>query len=313
LEITCSAIGVPLPNVYWLKNDGTTASKTNSLQWSAIKIASYEKYTCYANNSLGNNTRSTIFQTTLPPKLKSIQGTLVKAKIGDNLTLTCSCELCFPMNRYSWSSKMVTNITDDENMNMELITTNPDKFEMQLNFKNIVESNKGVYKCDVSNDLGTDALQVDLDVLIKPMISDIIATHVTKTDNFFTVNDGGQATFECISKGNPIPTIQWHKNGLLFVKSSYLELTSSNYTHAGIYTCHAGNTEGLATESIILKVNGPPRLLSEPTVFSSVLDGEHMEIKCEIESFPLATIKWKNNGNEIDLSEMSIAQNNSLL
>jgi hypothetical protein len=145
------------------------------------------------------------------------------------------------------------------------------------------------------------------------MISDIIATHVTKTDNFFTVNDGGQATFECISKGNPIPTIQWYKNGLLFVKNSYLELTSSNYKDAGIYTCHADSTEGLATESIILKVNGPPRLLGESTVLSSIPDGEHMEIKCEIEAFPSATIKWKNDGDEIDLAEMTIAQNNSLL
>ena len=77
-----------------------------------------------------------------------------------------------------------------------------------------------------------------------------------------TVNEGGEASFNCSVTGNPNPVIKWRRvdsqSGLSLsaVSQGMLRLRNLKGSGAGIYRCSAKNTLGYAHEDIELVVNG---------------------------------------------------------
>jgi hypothetical protein len=289
-----------------------------SLSIKSLTFANEGEYVCEANNGIGNVQMRTIqlnVHAKEAPMLNRLYGTSIDVKNEENFTLVCKCEDCKPIRTYSWSSETTENITDHENMSVRSVNSQQyDKFELNLVFEKLGESNTGVYRCDVTNDLGNDTLEVFVNVLIKPTITEIVAKQVIETKaGTFDVSESKPASFECIVKGNPIPDVEWYKNGAIVANSSILTFSSSGYKDAGTYICQASNFEEFVTKSVNLVVNGPPKLLVKSFELVSVIEGTPAEIKCEIEAFPSAKITWIGKGKEINFNKTLMAKNNSLL
>ena len=128
-------------------------------------------------------------------------------------------------------------------------------------------SDEGRYRCIASNRGGQDKRTVDLDV--QCMYSASIRIYISCMtvvcyNNVCTVGPsistsledeevlvGTDATFTCTAVGDPAPTLDWHKNGLMIRDGNRFEVSDNGHVltirqttpnDAGVYTCVAKNT-----------------------------------------------------------------------
>lgn len=74
--------------------------------------------------------------------------------------------------------------------------------QLSLNFKSLDVSNKGSYKCDATNDIGSDSKTVSLSVLKAPKVK--ITTATTK------LSEPLEYSMQCdVTDSDGSPTIQW--------------------------------------------------------------------------------------------------------
>ena len=77
-----------------------------------------------------------------------------------------------------------------------------------------------------------------------------------------TVNEGGSASFQCSSSGNPEPAIVWSKldNQSEIIQSAVsggnLQLKNVTGNNSGVYQCSETNILGNSREVVRLTVNG---------------------------------------------------------
>lgn len=124
-----------------------------------------------------------------------------------------------------------------------------------------------------------------------------------------TVADGEKVEFECTARGWPKPHISWFINTMILPVDDNLVLTNDNQKltilkatkdNAGIYHCRAENTEGLLEISAVLNVEEfkiiPPTIVLKP-VDTDSYKGTTVQLPCEIESEPPASVSWSKDGN----------------
>lgn len=126
---------------------------------------------------------------------------------------------------------------------------------------------------------------------------------------------GDKVTFHCKARGQPKPVITWYRNTLDVAPSRNILLSDNNETLAilevtnddgGIYHCRAENAEGLIEISAVLKIEEfkiiPPRILLKPED-GDAFKGTAVQMPCEIESEPPATIEWSKDGSRLTLDD----------
>ncbi|GAA6088847.1 myelin-associated glycoprotein isoform X1 [Tachysurus ichikawai] len=119
---------------------------------------------------------------------------------------------------------------------------------------------EGVYTCVGENGYGTMNSSLYLTVRYpprKPVVN----------ESLVVMEDSSLALY-CSSKGNPVPTLTWLKDGALIgtIKAeelSILELTEINPQADGTYRCLAENEYGRASSSLNITVEFAPILLDE--------------------------------------------------
>lgn len=132
--------------------------------------------------------------------------------------------------------------------------------------------NEGQYVCEASNSEGTVSCsaQITVEGDKKPVAdsSESEAPVFIETPLCSTVVIGGDAVFQCVTKGNPMPSFKWTKDGLnvdendhcsLFVDSHggcRLVVHNVQESDAGLYMCVAHNTMGRTKCSTRLRVVG---------------------------------------------------------
>ena len=75
---------------------------------------------------------------------------------------------------------------------------------------------------------------------------------------------GGEAVFQCVAVGLPIPAISWQRNGIVLhpisglvsIRGGYLQLLSVEPETAGTYTCVATNLVTSVHANATLTVHG---------------------------------------------------------
>ncbi|KAM4533145.1 protein turtle homolog B [Fundulus diaphanus] len=79
---------------------------------------------------------------------------------------------------------------------------------------------------------------------------------------------GSRLTLECVANGNPTPTITWLKDGSVIPSTNYqggvLSLAAVTTQSAGLYACHASNSEGNVSRVTKVKIKGPPVIIVPP-------------------------------------------------
>lgn len=119
----------------------------------------------------------------------------------------------------------------------------------------------------------------------------------------------------CTAKGVPKPVITWYRNTMVLPPSENILLRNDNQNltivetsedDAGLYHCRAENSEGLTEISAILKVQDYqiviPKILLKPEDTDAFKETS-VQMPCEYESDPPATVEWRKNGNRIVPSE----------
>jgi hypothetical protein len=90
LIVECSAVGTPLPKVYWTVA-GALASYTNVLEWSANETPYPGNYSCIAENSAGADKLWTNIDVIYPPEFIGTDHDVTKrfVKAHQSVQLTC--------------------------------------------------------------------------------------------------------------------------------------------------------------------------------------------------------------------------------
>ena len=101
-----------------------------------------------------------------------------------------------------------------------------------------------------------------------------------------TVNEGGTASFQCTTSGNPAPAVLWSKlnNQSEIAQSAVsggkLQLKDVTGSDAGLYQCLATNILGDSREVVRLTINGKfPEMMLQKELFS--VRGDDGTFNCE--------------------------------
>uniref|UniRef100_A0AAR2IY42 Ig-like domain-containing protein n=1 Tax=Pygocentrus nattereri TaxID=42514 RepID=A0AAR2IY42_PYGNA len=103
---------------------------------------------------------------------------------------------------------------------------------------------------------------------------------------------GRPITLKCVARGNPPPSIKWHKDGVLMkqrgsvkIVNGSLSVGSVSRQTAGRYQCQASNSEGNETRTTQLSVKGPPVIITPPK--DTVLNmSQNALLQCQAEADP---------------------------
>ena len=99
-------------------------------------------------------------------------------------------------------------------------------------FKTFVEINEiekgdaGKFHCKITNELGTDEVEIELRVQMPPIIERILLKSDDETEikENFEILEGTEMTVDCVADGLPIPEVSWLKNGNLVSNESILNI-----------------------------------------------------------------------------------------
>lgn len=144
-----------------------------------------------------------------------------------------------------------------------------------------------------------------------------------------TVQEGEQFTFKCHAIGNPIPTVEWFKDGLpVKTNPDYfttyenglatLTIDETFAEDSACFVCIATNSEGTAGTQgrLVVKELEQASILVPPNFIrllenNTISLGASIELHCKVEGNPLPTVQWFKNGDCIDFShQQGLTYNN---
>ncbi|XP_077012723.1 protein turtle homolog A isoform X2 [Tamandua tetradactyla] len=107
-------------------------------------------------------------------------------------------------------------------------------------------------------------------------------------------------TLRCVARGSPQPHVTWklhgqdlgQSQGLVQVQNGTLWIQRVERGSSGVYTCQASSTEGSATHTTQLLVQGPPVIVVPPKN-STVNASQDVSLTCRAEAYPAnLTYSW---------------------
>lgn len=169
--------------------------------------------------------------------------------------------------------------------------------------KNVQNSDAGVYTCQVENIHGKISASVPLEVTAPPSFI-VVPTNQTAII-------GDNVWFTCKAKGTPKPSIKWYRNTVILPITENIVLSDDNQNLTllevtrdddAIYHCRAENDGGMIEASAVLTLEQveiiPPRIVLKPEDMDAFKETS-VQMPCEIESVPPASIDWRKDGSRI--------------
>ncbi|KAL5279051.1 LSAMP.2 family protein [Megaselia abdita] len=173
----------------------------------------------------------------------------------------------------------------------------------QLKIKDIKESDRGWYMCQINTDPMKSQMGY-LDVVVPPDILD----YPTSTD--MVVREGSNVTLKCAATGSPEPTITWRRenqelielpNGTFVgtVEGSNLVIPRVKRQHMGAYLCIASNgVPPSVSKRVTLIVHFPPMIAVQNQLIGAV-EGRSVVLECQSEAYPKSINYWTRERGEI--------------
>uniref|UniRef100_A0A671P1N3 Vascular cell adhesion molecule 1a n=1 Tax=Sinocyclocheilus anshuiensis TaxID=1608454 RepID=A0A671P1N3_9TELE len=162
-------------------------------------------------------------------------------KLGERLEITCHADGNPKPTIFWW--KLGETEPELQSQNNKLIINNASW------------SQAGWYRCNVSNDMGSQQMRVKLTVVGPPNIPKIQLSHREEPKEgesirIFCSSDGGPAELKLYRQSQSIATGDPNKSTVL------LNISSIQITDSGIYTCEAKNDFGIERSTINITVQG---------------------------------------------------------
>nr|XP_029728472.1 opioid-binding protein/cell adhesion molecule homolog [Aedes albopictus] len=228
------------------------------------------------------------------------------AAVGREATLTC---VVHDLGAYkvAWLRVDTQTILTIQNhvitKNKRIGITYTEKKTWQLRIRDIRESDKGWYMCQINTDPMKSQMGY-LDVVVPPDILD----YPTSTD--MVVREGSNVTLRCAATGSPEPMILWRReNGenislqdgqiVQTVEGPTLSIPKVNRLHMGAYLCIASNgVPPSVSKRVMLIVHFAP-MISVPNQLVGAVEGQRMTLECHSEAYPKSINYWTREKGDI--------------
>ncbi|XP_052863912.1 opioid-binding protein/cell adhesion molecule homolog [Anopheles cruzii] len=230
----------------------------------------------------------------------------VTAAVGREATLTC---VVHDLGAYkvAWlrvdtqTILTIQNHVITKNKRIGIIYT--EKKTWQLRIKDIRETDRGWYMCQINTDPMKSQMGY-LDVVVPPDILD----YPTSTD--MVVREGSNVTLRCAAVGSPAPTIVWRREAgenislqdgeqVSSVEGATFTIPKVNRLHMGAYLCIASNgVPPSVSKRVMLIVHFPP-MIWVPNQLVGAIEGQRMTLECHSEAYPKSINYWTREKGDI--------------
>ncbi|KAI8121450.1 hypothetical protein FF38_00071 [Lucilia cuprina] len=183
--------------------------------------------------------------------------------------------------------------------NHRMSITHAEKRAWILRIKDVKESDKGWYMCQINTDPMKSQVGY-LDVVVPPDILD----YPTSTD--MVVREGSNVTLKCAATGSPTPTITWRREGgepipipngteAVSYNGSFLTIAKVNRLNMGAYLCIASNgIPPTVSKRVMLIIHFPPMIWIQNQLVGAAI-GQNITLECQSEAFPKSINYWMKN------------------
>ncbi|XP_037958472.1 neurotrimin [Teleopsis dalmanni] len=197
--------------------------------------------------------------------------------------------------------------------NHRMSITHAEKRAWILRIRDVKESDKGWYMCQINTDPMKSQVGY-LDVVVPPDILD----YPTSTD--MVEREGSNVTLKCAATGSPTPTITWRREGgepipmpngseVISYNGSYLTISKVNRLNMGAYLCIASNgIPPTVSKRVMLVVHFPPMIWIQNQLVGAAI-GQNITLECQSEAYPKSINYWTKNDTIIVPGERFVPEN----
>ncbi|KAK9881845.1 hypothetical protein WA026_018032 [Henosepilachna vigintioctopunctata] len=187
--------------------------------------------------------------------------------------------------------------------NHRIGVTHSEQKTWYLHIKEVKESDKGWYMCQINTDPMKSQVGY-LNVVVSPDIVD------TRTSPDLIVDEGTNVSLHCSARGSPEPLITWKRedgqlihqgleNYVASANGPVLNISRVKREHMGPYLCIASNgVPPSISKRIMLIVQFPPTIWIEYQLVGAY-DGQEVVLECQCEAFPKSINYWTRDKGEI--------------
>ncbi|XP_077361947.1 roundabout homolog 3 isoform X2 [Festucalex cinctus] len=308
VDFFCEVHGDPTPTVRWRREEGELPRgryeirSDNSLHLKQVRAEDEGTYTCVSENSVGKAEAAATLQVHVPPQILVRPRDQITAP-GRTVTFLCGTKgnpppavfwqkegsqiLLFPIQEQSQQGRFSVSLSGE------------------LTIVDVRVEDSGYYICQAISVAGSILTKALLEVESAP--SDRVPPIIRQGPANHTYAPGSTAQLHCHIMGNPIPSIQWEKDGqrilvndgrISLMENGTFQITNLQETDSGVYTCLAASSSGETSWSGVLTVkeNAEPSVAQTTEPFQ--LPGPpHKPIVTDV-SKNSVSLTWQPNAHE---------------
>ncbi|XP_032389425.1 roundabout homolog 3 isoform X4 [Etheostoma spectabile] len=264
VDFFCEVHGDPTPTVRWRREEGELPRgrfeirSDNSLRLNQVRGEDEGTYTCVSENSVGKAEASGTLQVHVPPQIVVRPRDQITAP-GRTVTFLCGTKgnpppavfwqkegsqiLLFPIQEPLQSGRFSVSLSGE------------------LTIADVRVEDSGYYICQAISVAGSILTKALLEVESAP--SDRVPPIIRQGPANHTLAPGSTTQLHCHIMGNPIPSIQWEKDGqrilgndgrVSLMENGTFQITNLQETDSGVYTCVASSSSGETSWSGVLTV-----------------------------------------------------------
>ncbi|CAM1303014.1 Uncharacterised protein r2_g1301 [Pycnogonum litorale] len=303
IELECSGIGQPTPNITWFRNgqilesgERTVIRKTidehgivaSKIIVKIVRTQDGGQYKCIIANKIGSKEAAKRINVYGLPVVHQMQNVTVAE--SQNVRLNCYVS-GYPIRSIKWKRG---------NGNFLFLPRGRTKDYKNgtLEISNVVDrKDEGKYSCTAENGQGqSDQKSMFLNILVKPEIAQSSFTEVT-------LEEGAPFSSFCsVIKGDEPLTIAWFKNDSPIVLGlgtdiattkmySVLQIREVSAEDHGNYTCVSSNVVGNSSKTTLLLVSESPKWIISPQDTKTAI-GTDVSFHCSSKGTPKPKAEW---------------------
>ncbi|XP_065115558.1 roundabout homolog 3 isoform X2 [Paramisgurnus dabryanus] len=308
VDFQCEVQGDPTPTIRWRKEEGELPRgrfeirTENSLRLTQVKAEDEGTYTCLSENSVGKAEASGTLQVHVPPQIVVRPRDQISAQ-GRTVTFLCGTKgnpppavfwqkegsqvLMFPSQPPSQSGRFSVSLSGE------------------LTITDVHSEDSGYYICQAISVAGSILTKALLEVESTP--SDRIPPIIRQGPANQTLAPGATAQLQCHVMGNPLPSIQWERDGqrilgnddrISLMENGTLQITALQETDSGAYTCVASSSSGETSWSGVVTVKESGGLSIPPVSEPYQLPGPPQKPVVTDVTRNSVTLTWQPNAHE---------------
>ncbi|XP_072302994.1 roundabout homolog 3 isoform X1 [Eucyclogobius newberryi] len=308
VDFFCEVHGDPTPTMRWRREEGELPRgrfeirSDNSLRLTQVRAEDEGTYTCVSENSVGKAEASGTLQVHVPPQIVVRPRDQITAP-GRTVTFLCGTKgnpppavfwqregsqiLLFPVQEVALASRFSVSLTGE------------------LTITDVQVEDSGYYICQAISVAGSILTKALLEVESAP--SDRVPPIIRQGPVNHTLAPGSTAQLHCHIMGNPLPSIQWEKDGqrilgndgrISLMENGTFQIISLQETDSGLYTCVASSSSGETSWSGVLTVKESADSSGAQTTEPFQLPGPpHKPIVTDV-SKNSVSLTWQPNAHE---------------